>query len=209
MISSIVPAAADTRDLVLDRISRCYALADTRQYLECVYGAVQPLRNELGLQQAPQAAAFASIFSRPAPQAAYPSSAPVASAAPAPALAARPQPQSDPGIVSGVFSSVLGMETKRVAPEQFGLRNARPGPGVNVDRITARMAEYGFDRNSGLFTVTLDNGQVWRQQIGDEHKPTWRKPASTYVATISYGANGTFNLSVTGERERYKVQRVR
>ena len=53
--ASVAPALADSRDLVLDRMARCYTLTDTRQYLECLYGAVQPLRNELGLPQAPQA----------------------------------------------------------------------------------------------------------------------------------------------------------
>jgi hypothetical protein len=183
-----LPAWADSRDLVIDRMSRCYSLPETRQYLECLYGAVQPLRNELGLPPAPQAASFASTFSRPALV--------------PPPVPARPQASSAPGLVS----KMMGIETRRVAAEQFGLPNARPGTGLNVDRITARMADYSIDR-SGLFTVTLDNGQVWRQRSGD--RPNWRKAASSYAVTVSYGAFGSFNFSVAGETQPYKVERIR
>lgn len=206
LASGILPAAADSRDLVLERISRCYALSDTRQYLECLYGAAQPLRNELGLPPAPQATSFAALFARPASRPVY---APAVAAPPAQPTSLPRQPQRSPGIVSGLVSSVMGIETTRVPPQQFGLRNARPGAGTNVDHIVARMSEYSFDRTTGQFTVTLDNGQVWKQQKGDEHNPIWNKPASSYVATVSYGAGGSFNLTVAGEREPYKVTRIR
>lgn len=206
LTSSVLPAMADSRDLVLDRMSRCYALTDTRQYLECLYGASQPLRNELGLPPAPQAATFAGLFARPAPQTAHmPSAAPVA----APPARVPQQTSSERSMFSGLIAGAVGMKTTMVPPEQFGLRNARPGPGPNVDHITARMAQYSFDRTSGHFTVTLDNGQVWRQQNGDEHNPTWNKPAATYVTTISYGAGGSYNLTIATEREPYKVTRLR
>ena len=209
LTAGVLPAAADSRDLALDRISRCYALTDTRQYLECLYGAVQPLRNDLGLPQAPQASSFASLFARPASPVASPSPAAPMVTAPARPASLQQQQQSDRGTASGLFASVMGIKTTMVPPEQFGLRNARSGPGLNVDHITAQMAQYSIDRNSGHFTVTLDNGQVWQQQAGDEHNPTWDKKAATYIATVSYGAMGTFNLTVVGERQPYKVQRVR
>ena len=192
----ILPAAADSRDLVQERIARCHELTDTRQYLECLYGAVQPLRSELGLPPAPQAASFAPLFA--APQ--------IARAAPPPS---QPQAQEKPGFWTSMFSEAVGIKTVMVPPEQFGLRNARPGPGRNVDRITARMTNYSLDRKTGAFTVTLENGQVWRHGRSEEPLPVWTKPASAYVATISYGAGNTFNLSVEGERRPYKVERIR
>jgi hypothetical protein len=214
LAASATPAMADSRDLVLERMSRCYPLADTRQYLECLYGAVQPLRSELGLPQAPQAATFAAQFARPAPQAAYVPAAPSAGPAPArptlvPQQAPAPQQASrDSGFGSGMLSAVLGMKTARVAPEQFGLKNARASAN-GVDHITARLSDYSFDRRTGLFTVTLDNGQVWQQQKGDEHSPNWKKSAAAYLATVSYGAMDSYNLSIAGERQPYKVQRIR
>jgi len=204
LASSVLPAVADSRDLVLERISRCYALTDTRQYLECVYGAAQPLRNELGLLPAPQANSFAALFARPGFQPVY---APLGAVSPAQPTNPPRRPGGSPGIVSSLVSGVMGIRMTRVPPEQFGLRNAHPGSGINVDHITARMSEYSFE--TGHFTVTLDNGQVWKQQRGDEHNPSWNKSAVSYVVTVSYGAGGSFNLTVAGDREPYKVTRIR
>lgn len=189
--------AADSRDLVQERLSRCMSVADTRQHLDCLYGAVQPLRNDLGLAPAPQAASFTSVYAQPTPQAAR-------------AAAAQPAQQpEEPGLLGSVFSGITGTRTTAVPPEQFGLRNARPGPGRNVDRITARMTAFSLNRNTRAFTITLENGQVWSRGQSEEPLPLWKVPASSYVATITYGAVGTFNLTVEGDRNLYKVQRVR
>jgi len=53
----LAPAAAlaDTRDDVTAGIYRCGRIADDRQWLECLYGAAQPMRAWLGLSPAPQA----------------------------------------------------------------------------------------------------------------------------------------------------------
>lgn len=206
---SAVPATADSRDLVLERISRCYALADTRQYLECLYGAVQPLRGELGLPNAPQATSFAPLFTQPVPQNGYSPKILPASAAPPPARIPQPVERDRGSAIANIFDGAMGIKTVKVPAEQFGLRNARPGPGVNVDHITARMSQYSLDKATGYFTVTLDNGQVWQQQKGDEHSPVWMRAASSYVATVSYGAGNSYNLVITGERQPYKVQRIR
>lgn len=49
-------AAADAtpRDDMQSGISRCNSFTDERTYLDCVYGAAQPVRAELGLPPAPQ-----------------------------------------------------------------------------------------------------------------------------------------------------------
>jgi len=47
-------AAANPRDDMLDGISRCNSISDDRGFLDCVYGAAQPLRAELGLSPAPE-----------------------------------------------------------------------------------------------------------------------------------------------------------
>jgi hypothetical protein len=48
-------ALADPREDVIAGIARCAALADDRQWLDCYYGAAQPMRAQLGLTPAPQA----------------------------------------------------------------------------------------------------------------------------------------------------------
>jgi hypothetical protein len=50
-----VAALADAREDVIAGVTRCAALTDDRQWLDCYYGAAQPLRAQLGLSPAPQA----------------------------------------------------------------------------------------------------------------------------------------------------------
>jgi len=50
-----VAALADAREDVIAGVTRCAALSDDRQWLDCYYGAAQPLRAQLGLSPAPQA----------------------------------------------------------------------------------------------------------------------------------------------------------
>lgn len=49
-----VPAVADPRSDALAGAARCQSIADDRTFLNCLYGAMQPLRTELGLPSAPQ-----------------------------------------------------------------------------------------------------------------------------------------------------------
>ena len=82
---------APIRDQVMSRAFGCGGLADTRGWLNCYYGAAQPMRARLGLAPAPQAPQQPV---RPAT---------LASAAPPPARMApsRPAPAAPP---SGMFS---------------------------------------------------------------------------------------------------------
>ena len=204
------------REEVLLRLTRCASIGDTRQYLDCYYAAVQPIRAELGLAAAPQAASYAPLFSlaqvapRPAsvpdnrpnlvPQSAYANAST--------RVTGPPRLEGDAGATKlpwiGTF---LGIRTVKVPEEQFGLKNAKPGPGINVDHIAARLSKVQVDRDSGSFTVTLDNGQVWRQVMNDDMRQHWDKNIVGAVATVAYGAGLTFNLSV-GEGVLYKVERV-
>ena len=52
VLLTATPALAAPRDDVLNGISRCGAISDDRFWLECVYGAAQPMRAELGLPPA-------------------------------------------------------------------------------------------------------------------------------------------------------------
>ena len=74
--------------------------------------------------------------------------------------------------------------------------------------VRARMTAYSFDR-FGMFTVTLDNGQVWRQIPADTSVAHWSKPAASYVAVVRNGALGSFNLTIEGEGASYKALRVK
>lgn len=54
---SAAPAAAASnpaRDDVMANIQRCASITDNRTWLNCFYGAAQPMRAELGLPPAPE-----------------------------------------------------------------------------------------------------------------------------------------------------------
>ncbi|MFO1248738.1 MAG: hypothetical protein U1E93_11075 [Alphaproteobacteria bacterium] len=52
---SAAPALADTtRDEVLAGVARCGVIHDDKVWLDCVYGAQQPMRAKLGLTPAPE-----------------------------------------------------------------------------------------------------------------------------------------------------------
>jgi len=47
-------ALADTRDEVWAAMQRCQVIQDDRAWLDCTYGAKQPMRAKLGLPPAPE-----------------------------------------------------------------------------------------------------------------------------------------------------------
>ena len=63
----------------------------------------------------------------------------------------------------------------------------------------------------GAFTVTLADGQVWRQAAEDEvyHPARWRKPAPDMLVTIAPSVMHTFTMTVDNESRIYKVRRIK
>lgn len=84
LVLAATPALAGPRDDMIAGVSRCATIADDRTFLNCVYGAAQPLRAQLGLPPAPEAqqrlvpqaiAVPAPQSSRTVPRAALPETA--------------------------------------------------------------------------------------------------------------------------------------
>jgi hypothetical protein len=171
----VSPVLAGPRDDMLAGAARCAGIADDRTFLDCYYGAAQPLRAKLGLPPAPSSQQILvppAGPNGPAPVAALPRT-PVANAAPA-----------RPGFWERTFTHVV---EKPEAP--------------------TRMASYRFD-GAGLFTVTLANGEVWRQTAGDSILARWRNRPETYVVTILPGQNiGTKGMKV-GNDQVYQVEQA-
>ena len=71
-----------------------------------------------------------------------------------------------------------------------------------------RMASYSFDRR-GLFTVTLRDGSVWRQDAGDTNFAHFGGKASEYPVSLYPGDFGKARMDVRGEGGPYLVIRVR
>jgi hypothetical protein len=214
------PSQARPRDEVMSGAFRCAVIADTRTWLDCYYGAAQPVRAALGMAPAPagQTRLAASPPAGPVSMADTTlHDAVMAEAFRCNGLAdehqwlncfyaAARQARSRLGLSAP--ATALAVSPRPVAPPapSFGLPS-RSEAASQSDRVTARMASYSFDRY-GKFSVTLENGQVWRQLSGDDVQARWNKPASRYVVRISGGALGSYNLEVRNNPGLFKVRRI-
>jgi len=221
---TLTPQAAATREDVMLRLTRCAAIGDTRQYMDCYYAAAQPLRAELGLQPAPQAATYAPLFALtqampaqqrmagaaggvPQPGDGRPNLVPQSAYQPAFLPPTRPRVVGEGPTSLPFIGGLLGVSSRKVPEAQFGLPNA-PAAANGVDHIAFPMTNVEIDKYTGSFTVTLSNGQVWQQVPYDDYRARWRDDIEGTVATISYGAGGTYNLTI-GEGVIYKVRRIK
>jgi hypothetical protein len=91
LVLATVPATADPRNEVLSTAARCNAIADYRVWLDCYYGAAQPMREILGLSPAP------SSQVKLVPPAGNQPPAPVVPVAPPAGAVATARPAAPPG----------------------------------------------------------------------------------------------------------------
>jgi hypothetical protein len=104
-ISIATPLKADTRDDVLAGVQRCGIIQDDRVWLDCVYGAQQPMRARLALPPAPE------FQQRLVP------SASVGAAAPMPSTArpvSKPAPRQKPGFFQTLVGDVPPFAVSRM-----------------------------------------------------------------------------------------------
>jgi hypothetical protein len=175
------PRDEAVRDEVMSASAGCIRAGGDRPWLDCYYAAAQPMRVQLGLS-APQV----MTKSVPAPVPIPLPATQLASAAPRVAPAGPPPMPRRGGLFTGL------------------LDNAKP--------IVRNMPMRSFDMdNQGAFTITLADGQVWRQSQEDAvyHAARWRKQASEMLVTIKPDAMSTFTMTVAGETRFYKVRRIR
>jgi hypothetical protein len=207
-------AHARPRDDAMSGAFRCAPITQTRVWLDCYYGAAQPLRAALALAPAPAAQVRLSA-SPPA-------------GVPAPAeIKLRDQVMAD-AFRCNAFGNenqwldcyyaaadpararlALSVASRSHAPAAPSgpARSSFAAPAQAAAKAPHRMASYAFDRY-GIFTVTLENGEVWRQVSGDSSFARWNKPASRYLVRITRGVLGSFNLQIQNAPGLYKVRRV-
>jgi len=165
------PALAGPREETLAGISLCAGLPDDRTFLDCIYGAAQPMRAALGLSPA-----------LPAQQ--------------------RLVPPASPGPARAVLPPQAGVQNAASNAGDGGWFSKGSGAGL-------RMSAYSFDRR-GLFTVTLSDGSVWRQDASDTTFAHFSGQASNYpVSLLETTIPGKSRLDVRGENGPYLVVRVR
>ena len=178
-------ARADTRDDVLSAIARCNVIHDNRVWLDCVYGAQQPMRALLGLPPAPE---YQQRL------------VPAPGLAPAPAIAAPRSP-------------VPATAQARTASGPVPVRRGRAGFlgnlfGANPPVAVARMTSYRFEK-SGAFVVELENGQTWRQADVEAGTANWNRPASSYTVTVTQGAFNSYRLRTADNSRTFRVERAK
>ena len=176
-----VPRDEAARDDVMAGAANCNRVAGDRPWLDCYYAAAAPMRGVLGLAVGGQVAA------RPALPLDYvpPPRAMVASDAPAPS-GPPPMHRRRDGMLDGVFAKLKPI-----------VRNV-PMQSFTLDR-------------KGAFTVTLADGQVWKQKPEDEthHPARWGRAGPGTLVTIAPDAMRTYTMTVAGQQRMYKVYRVR
>jgi hypothetical protein len=217
-------AEARPRDEAMARAYGCAAQPATRVWLDCYYGAAQPVRAALGM---PPASPAQVHLSEVPPSPGQPADIPLRDAAmteaarcagvsedrlwldcfyaasnPVRAVLALP-------LLGGVPVSAAKSPQQAVAPQRpQRVDSFLPGLfGQTVIEVRANMVRYSFDSHS-KFTITLNNGQTWRQLEGDSGVANWQGPADRYLVTITNGALGSHNLTAKGAPGMFKVQRV-
>jgi hypothetical protein len=217
VLLAAAPASARPQDEVLSLAFKCAAIGDLRTWLDCYYGAAQPMRSAIGLPPVP-AAQFRLVTSPPAGTTPPPENEirddVLKSALDCNRIAAERQwldcyyAAPEPVRVRLGLASPSKSPAKREAapsPSQFGLA---PKPLKATEGLTARMTSYEFNKDH-LFVVTLDNGQVWQQIEGDDSLANWSKSPRDYRVVISRGMFGSYNFRVLKNGGLFKVRRVR
>jgi hypothetical protein len=207
-------AHARPRDDVMSGAFRCAPIAETRTWLDCYYGAAQPQRAALALGPAPTAQLRLSA----SPPAGVPAPADIKLRDQVMAEAFRCNAfENEKQWLDCYYAAAnpararLGLSLASRSPVPAAPSgSARPTPAAPAQaaaKLSHRMTSYAFDRY-GIFTVTLENGEVWRQVSGDSSFARWNKPASRYLVRITRGVLGSFNLEVQNVPGLYKVRRV-
>ncbi|HEX4635005.1 MAG TPA: hypothetical protein VH189_02410 [Rhizomicrobium sp.] len=231
-----VPAQARPRDDALSGAFRCAAIADSRAWLDCYYGAAQPVRASLGM---PPALAGQLKLAASPPGGGEPQNEAVRdevmSAAAGCIRVAGERPWLDCYYGAAQPMRVqLGLASPQTLPRPapvptpqlaYAAPAPRPAGPAPMPRSTGLltglfndskpvvrnmpMRSFSQDKN-GSFTVTLADGQVWKQVAEDEvyHPAHWRKEAGEMLVTISPAPMHTFSMKVEGESHDYKVRRI-
>jgi hypothetical protein len=207
LAAATLPVQARSRDAVLSGAFGCAPIGNSLQWLDCYYGAAQPARAALGLKSAlPAQLALAA-----SPPHGVPQNLDVRDDV----MAEASRCQDLVGERAWLDCYYAAAQSMRAALSltpvaQAGIKSDLP---ALAPRRSARtygvfaMASYKFNQ-AGLFTVTLANGQSWRQLAGDTDRAHWRLPAFAYNVAITHGFLGSYNLQLKGHAGLFKVAPV-
>ena len=216
VVAAASPALARPRDAVLSAAYGCAVIANSQQWLDCYYGAAQPARAALGLKGALAAQIELARL-------------PPSGNAPAQNLDTRDLVMSRASHCQSVaeergwldcyyaaaqpMRALLGLLPAPQSEAAAARPYNRPEPvptfagRAPIRYGTFPMTSYSFDK-MGLFSVTLANGQRWRQLAGDTDRAHWRLAPTSYPVSITHGFMGSYNLQIKDIAGRYKVAPV-
>ena len=125
------------------------------------------------------------------------------------AHAVAPAPRSVPAQRPVASAAPVMVAPPPVATPPTGLGSERlPRTASAVPRraqeLVAGVSGITYDAR-GRFTITLDNGQVWRQLEGDTSVLSGSRISTV---RISRGALGSYDLNVVGRNASYRVSRL-
>jgi hypothetical protein len=233
-----LPAQARPRDDAMAAAFRCASVGDSRQWLDCYYGAAQPVRAQLGMTPAPAsqvklnasppggtpqdsalrddimaeaARCIRAGSDRPWLDCYYGASQPMRARLGLSALPHAPGAPAQPVIVASAAPVVRAATPSGPPPMP---RNPGLFTGMFHDAAPivrkAPVKSVTFDRK-GAFTLVLTDNQVWKQSEEDAiyHPAKWRGAGTDMLVSIAPSNMNTFNLSVEGSERYYKVHRVR
>ena len=159
------PAAhADTRTDVIAGIERCGVMNDNKVWLDCVYGAVQPMRAQLGLQPAPE---FQQRLVPPVQMAVAP--APQALTSPA----RPPAPRKKPGFFTNLLTAPP-VAVSRMASYRYEKNGAfvvalENGQQWRQTELTAGNISWRNEPSS--YTVTITEGAFGSYSLRTSDNP--------------------------------------
>lgn len=231
------PAAGRPRDDALAGAFRCSVIVDSRQWLDCYYGAAQPVRAALNL--APALAAQVRLASSPPAGGAprdesarddvmsaaancnhaagdrawldcyYGAATPMRAALglSVPAGAAAPPPM--PRIASAAPPRPVVPSGPPPMPKSGGFFTGLLSDAKPVVKAMP-MKSFSFNHTGGV-VVTLADGEVWEQVTEDEvyHPARWNRRPEEMLVTILPAVMRTFSMKIQGEYGLYKVKRIR
>ena len=187
-------ANADPRDDALAAMQRCSTLGDRDKRLGCYDATIA--RTPVGMTPTSSAGIPGPV---------------IAGEPPAP-----PPRKRTGGFMSAIFGDGATRDPQTTAAEfgsesiANGGQHASPIPmrGDTIDQISARLVAASFA--SGFITVTLDNGQVWRQTASADAIGSLSRPASIYTAIIARGNfDGSYAMRLSGVARLIAVRRIR
>lgn len=133
-------------------------------------------------------------------------------AAPA-STAAAPSPVATPAVSAPAAAPAVAAAPAETPVARFGAEAlSRPAaastePPAELDEIHAKVVAVQYSP-LGRFTISLDNGQIWRQQDGDAKRAQFSSKGGEAVS-ISRGFLSSYNLVIETRTGLYKVKRVR